>query len=119
MSDCCSEDIESFIEKHSLKGINTNSLMAALTHPSYTQEKGLPYTDCYERLEFLGDAILKLVVSDILFKHYPDYTEGKMTNIRAGLVSDEFILHYANDLKLEKYIRISSSLEKDNGRNTP
>ena len=114
----CSSDFEEFIKINSLCGINTNSLSAALTHPSYINENNLPYSDCYERLEFLGDSVLKLVVSDILFKRFPDYTEGKMTNIRATLVSDEFILNFANDVKIGKYIRISSYLEKDGGRNT-
>ena len=49
---------------------------AALTHPSYTKENNLEYQECYERLEFLGDAVLKLLVSDLLFEKYPDYTEG-------------------------------------------
>ena len=75
----------------------------------------LSETECYERLEFLGDAVLKLIVSDILYKKYPDFKEGKMTNLRAGLVSDEFILNFANELNLSKYIRISVSLEKEGG----
>jgi len=118
MSDC-SDNFNEFITKNSLQGINTDSLISALTHPSYIKDNDLPYTECYERLEFLGDAVLKLVVSDILYNRYPDFTEGKMTNIRASLVSDEFILNFADDLEIGKYIRISKSLEKDGGRNTP
>ena len=51
----------------------------ALTHPSYTKDNNLNYTECYERLEFLGDAVLKLAVSNILYKEYPDYTEGQIS----------------------------------------
>jgi len=118
MSDC-SNIYEEFINKNSLQGINTNSVVYALTHTSYSKDNNLPYSECYERLEFLGDAVLKLVVSDILYKKFPDYKEGEMTKIRASLVSDEFILNFANDIEIGKYIRISSSLEKDGGRNTP
>lgn len=114
-----SNNIQEFIRKNSLQGIRIDSLSCALTHPSYIKDNNLPYNECYERLEFLGDAVLKLVVSDILYDKYPDYTEGKMTNIRASLVSDEFILNFAEDLEIGKYIRISKSLEKDGGRNTP
>lgn len=111
--------LDEFIRKNSLQGINTDSLITAFTHPSYIKDNNLPYVECYERLEFLGDAVLKLAVSDILYKKYPDFSEGKMTNIRAGLVSDEFILNFAEDMEISKYIRMSKSLEKDGGRKTP
>ena len=119
MSDCYNDLLNEFIQNNHLENINTNSVEKALTHPSYTNDMNLPYTECYERLEFLGDAVLKLITSDILYKKYPDFREGKMTNLRAGLVSDEFILNFANELNLSKYIRISSSLEKDGGREIP
>lgn len=72
-------------------GINIDNIdlfRCALTHPSYTKEKDLPYVENYERLEFLGDAVLKLATSDILYKKYPDYTEGDLSKIRSIVVSD-------------------------------
>lgn len=119
MSDCYNDLLNEFISINSLQGVNTNSVMFALTHTSFIKDNNLPYAECYERLEFLGDAVLKLIVSDILYKKYPDFSEGKMTNLRAGLVSDEFILNFANELNLSKYIRMSDALEKDGGREIP
>ena len=52
---------------------NSEIFKHALTHPSYTQENNLPYCENYERFEFLGDAVLKLVTSEILYKKYPQY----------------------------------------------
>lgn len=119
MSDCYNDLLNEFVQNNGLSGVDMNNVKAALTHPSYTNDMNLPYSECYERLEFLGDAVLKLIASDILYKKYPDFKEGKMTNLRAGLVSDEFILNFANELNLSKYIRISASLEKDGGREIP
>lgn len=118
MSDLC-ENISEFLVKTGFPNLEANLFEPAFTHPSYSFEYSLSYNDCYERLEFLGDAVLKLVVSNLLFIKFPDYQEGKLTNIRAILVSDDFLFHIAEDLELKKYIRISKSLEKEGGRNTP
>ena len=67
---------------------NEELYQKALTHSSYTKEKDLPHTDCYERLEFLGDAVLKLTISDVLFKLYPEAPEGELSKIRGIIVSD-------------------------------
>lgn len=77
---------------------------AALTHPSYTKENNLEYQECYERLEFLGDAVLKLLVSDLLFETYPDYTEGDMSKIRSVAVSDNTLAKIANKIGLDELI---------------
>jgi len=76
----------------------------ALTHTSYTKERELPYNECYERLEFLGDAVLKLAVSDILFKKYPDYAEGEMSKIRSIVVSDAVLAEIAESIGLSSLI---------------
>ena len=79
---------------------------AALTHPSYTKENNLEYGECYERLEFLGDAVLKLLVSDLLFETYPDYTEGDMSKIRSVAVSDNTLAKIANKMGLDELILV-------------
>ena len=79
---------------------------AALTHPSYTKENNLEYQECYERLEFLGDAVLKLLVSDLLFETYPDYTEGDMSKIRSVAVSDNTLAKIANKMGLDELILV-------------
>jgi len=76
----------------------------ALTHTSYTKEKALPYNECYERLEFLGDAVLKLTVSEILFKKYPDYAEGEMSKIRSIVVSDNTLAKVVDAIGLGRLI---------------
>ena len=86
----------------------------ALTHPSYTQEKEMSYCDCYERLEFLGDAVLKLSISDVLYKMFPDYAEGKMSQIRSIIVSDHTLSNISREIGLSKLI-IAGTHEVKNG----
>lgn len=87
-----------------IETIEDENYKRALTHPSYTKNSGLPYEECYERLEFLGDAVLKLAVSNILFKEYPDYTEGQMSKIRSIIVSDNILAQVANEIGLSDLI---------------
>ncbi len=79
---------------------NPDFFKKALTHSSYTKENNLPYVENYERLEFLGDAVLKLAVSDILYKKYPDYSEGDLSKIRSIVVSDNTLFKMASDIGL-------------------
>lgn len=117
MQELCSPS--EFLKKYGFENLDEKIFNSAFSHPSYTFEHSLGENDCYERLEFLGDAVLKLVISKMLFEKFPNFQEGKMTNIRAILVSDDFLYHLAEDMELKKYIRISTSLEKEGGRNTP
>lgn len=84
----------------------------ALTHPSYTKDNGLEYVECYERLEFLGDSVLKLLISDFLYKKYPLYTEGDMSKIRSIAVSDNTLSKIAFQIGLNKLIRAGVHDEK-------
>jgi len=77
---------------------------AALTHPSYTQEKNLDYVMCYERMEFLGDAVLKLVMSEILFEKFPSAHEGEMSKIRSIAVSDNILSGISKEIGLAQLI---------------
>ena len=79
---------------------NPDFFTRALTHPSYTKENDLPYTQNYERLEFLGDAVLKLVASTILYNHFTDYAEGDLSKIRSIVVSDNTLSKIAHDINL-------------------
>lgn len=83
---------------------NPDFFKKALTHPSFTKEQDLPYVDNYERLEFLGDAVLKLATSDILYKKYPDYTEGDLSKIRSIVVSDNTLSKIANKIGFCEHI---------------
>lgn len=84
----------------------------ALTHPSYTQERNLDYTLCYERLEFLGDAVLKLLMSKLLYDKFPQYHEGEMSKIRAIVVSDSILSVICKEIGLANLIRASEHDEK-------
>lgn len=89
----------------------------ALTHPSFTKEKNLDYTECYERLEFLGDAVLKLAVSDILFEIYPNEPEGKLSKIRSIVVSDAMLSNVAREIGFPDLLIIAKHEEKQGCRN--
>ncbi len=88
----------------------------ALTHSSYTKENNLPETQCYERLEFLGDAVLKLTVSDVLFRVYPESREGELSKIRSIVVSDNTLAEIAKKNGLSDLIIMSKHEEKQGCR---
>ena len=92
---------------YGIKINNSDLFRIALTHPSFTQENELPYNENYERLEFLGDAVLKLVTSSILYEKYPEYTEGSLSKIRSIVVSDNTLSKIAHEIGLCEHIILS------------
>jgi ribonuclease-3 len=93
-----------------------NLLKESLTHRSYLNENpswNLPHN---ERLEFLGDAVLELAVTEGLFNQYPQYPEGQLTSLRAALVNYQAVATVARDLNLENFILLSRGEAKDVGR---
>ena len=106
---CISEKLEQIF---GIATVTSENYQHALTHPSYTKEKELPYNECYERLEFLGDAVLKLAMSKILYKRYPDYAEGEMSKIRSIIVSDNILSQVASKIGLCELILASRHEEK-------
>lgn len=91
-------------------------LKTALTHPSFGGDYHVPH---YQRLEFLGDAVLELAISRYLFFEFPEIDEGKLTRIRAGLVREETLYNAAKRLDLGRYIRLSVGEERSGGRDKP
>ncbi len=89
----------------------------ALTHSSYTFENKLPSLVNNERLEFLGDAVLKLIASRYLYDRFPEYPEGELTKIRSILVSDRVLAKIAKKINLGKYLNTGFHDEKMGGRN--
>ena len=73
-------------------------LRRAMTHASYVHEEGLKAGESNERLEFLGDAVLEVCVSDLLYNHYPNHPEGKLTQRRAGLVCEPTLAKLSREL---------------------
>jgi len=95
---------------------NEDFLKEACTHRSYLNENQqwpLPHN---ERLEFLGDAVLELVITEALFKKYPDKDEGILTSVRAALVNYISLAQVARDISLGDYLLLSRGEEKDVGR---
>ncbi|HXK40723.1 MAG TPA: ribonuclease III, partial [Candidatus Paceibacterota bacterium] len=90
-------------------------LLTALTHRSYLNENPGWRLDHNERLEFLGDAVLELVVTEYLFKNYPN-PEGEMTNWRAALVNANILSKITGEFDLNDYVLLSRGEAKDTGR---
>lgn len=97
---------------------NPKLLDQAFTHRSYLNEakEKIPSN---ERLEFLGDSILSFVVSDFLFKMYPDFDEGTLTNIRSLLVNTKNLSKVANSLNFGDRLKLSKGEEESKGRSNP
>jgi ribonuclease-3 len=95
---------------------NLELLIQALTHRSYAHEQGDPGTVHNERLEFLGDTVLGLVLSHLLYQTFPDLSEGELSRLRAGLVNEQQLKQLAQGLKLGKYLRLGRGEEVTGGR---
>jgi ribonuclease-3 len=95
---------------------NKTLLRQAFTHRSYLNENpnsGLAHN---ERLEFLGDAVLELVITEFLYKKYPTKTEGELTSFRAALVNATSLAALAMELGMNDYLLLSRGEAKDTGR---
>jgi ribonuclease III len=93
---------------------NNELLELALTHRSYSRQHDIETDN--ERLEFLGDAVLELAVSEILMENYPEYSEGRLTMLRAQLVSTDNLHQSALALELGKSVKFGLNEEKNGGR---
>ena len=91
-------------------------LLQALTHSSYANEASGSGRRDYERLEFLGDAVLEMVSSEMLFRAHPEMREGQLTKKRAALVREEALVARADAIDLRSYIRLGKGEEKCGGR---
>lgn len=110
------EKIDTLEKIFKIKVKNKKLFKKALTHGSYTKENNIMSDENYERLEFLGDAVLKLCISSILYKKYPDYPEGELTKIRSIIVSDNSLAEVAIETGLKDLIILGKQEEKMHGR---
>jgi ribonuclease-3 len=102
-----------------LLGVNfkdTTLLLSAVTHRSYLNEHRDATWEHNERLEFLGDAVLELVVTDFLFAKYPEKPEGELTAVRAALVNTNSLSNASEHLGINKFLLMSKGESKDEGR---
>lgn len=91
----------------------------ALTHRSLIRSASSSPSKSNERLEFLGDALLDLIVSEVLYERFPDKNEGDLTRIRAKLVSGAALAQYAQRMELGPHILMSDNAAETEGRNNP
>jgi ribonuclease-3 len=94
---------------------NKKLLQEAVTHRSFLNESK-EKIESNERLEFLGDSVLSLVVSTYLFIKYPDFNEGKLTNLRSLLVNTKMLADLSRELNLGEKLRLSKGEEESGGR---
>lgn len=105
--------MEELFNKLNIKPNDLKNYYTAFCHSSYVNEKHIKSD--YERLEFLGDAVLELVMSDYLYKNL-DVKEGDMTKLRASYVCENALYVYSTDLQLSSYIKVGHGEEIDGGR---
>lgn len=98
---------------------NVKLLKQAFTHSSYVNEHRKRIFEDNERLEFLGDAVLELTVSQFLYKKYPTMSEGEMTKLRAAIVCEPSLVSFANELEFGKLILLGKGEEMTGGRERP
>jgi len=94
----------------------TALLRQAVTHTSFVHEQGLKQDESNERLEFLGDAVLELCISDFLYHRFPDLSEGELTQRRARLVCEATLASVARALQLGDYLLLGQGEAREKGR---
>lgn len=99
-----------FLEKYGIKFDNMELLEIALTHSSYSNEHGGVN---YERLEFLGDAVLQLITSEYFYNTFNNSEEGELSKIRASFVCEEALAQYSKDIGIDKYIKVGNGQLRD------
>ncbi|MDD4333279.1 MAG: ribonuclease III [Patescibacteria group bacterium] len=100
-------------EKIGIKFKNQDYIKQSVVHRSYLNEHPEFELDHNERLEFLGDAVLEIIVTEYLYRHFPDTPEGDLTNWRASLVNSKMLAVVACEINLEEYLYLSKGESKD------
>ena len=99
-----------------LKFTNQANIRSAISHSSFVNELKVNKWEDYERLEFLGDAVLEIVSSDYLYRHYPDMPEGELSKFRASLVCEPSLAFTAKRMNLSEYILLGKGEDASGGR---
>jgi ribonuclease III len=108
--------LEQFQQNNKVYFKDPNLLRQALTHRSYINEQADEDLEDNERLEFLGDAILDFITADMLFKRFPEMTEGELTRLRSALVRTESLAQLAGLCNIGEYLYIGKGEENSGGR---
>jgi len=108
-------NLEILEEKLNYKFQNINIIKEALTHPSYNQKKNKGINN-FQRLEFLGDSVLDLIVSEYIYYHLPSLSEGKLSKIKSVLVSRKVLAKWANKISLGEFLILGKGEDLTGGR---
>ena len=107
------ELLDEILKKYNIKVTNYDNFVLAMTHSSYANEHHLKHN---ERIEFLGDAILGLLVAEYIYKNFPDMPEGNMTKLRATYVCEDANAKYAREVGIDKLLLLGHGEELTGGR---
>ncbi len=110
--------MESLEQRLAYKFANSLLLAEALTHPSLAYETNRPHFD-NQRLEFLGDAVLQLILTEKLFAMFPGFGEGRLTKLRSRLVSRDALCHYGEAIDLGVFLLLGKGEAASGGRDRP
>lgn len=110
-------DIESFEKAIGYTFKDKALITQAFTHSSFVNEQKINKKPDYERLEFLGDAVLEMISSAFLFRKYPQKKEGELSKIRASLVCEPALAFASEKLNIRKYMQLGKGEEATGGRN--
>ncbi|KAF1297910.1 ribonuclease III [Enterococcus sp. JM4C] len=108
--------IKELKERYAITFTDVDLLEQAFTHSSYVNEHRNLHLSDNERLEFLGDAVLELLVSQYLYREYPSLPEGKLTKMRAAIVREDTLAIFAKECQFDQYIRLGRGEENSGGR---
>ncbi|MGP4075572.1 ribonuclease III [Halobacillus sp. K22] len=113
------DDFSSFQKRVNIHFQDVSILEQAFTHSSYVNEHRKTDRKDNERLEFLGDAVLELGVSQYLYREFPEMAEGELTKFRASIVCEASLVDFAKDLNFHELILLGKGEELTGGRNRP
>ncbi len=108
---------KALLEQFDLVFSDETLLETAFTHTSYANEHRLLKISHNERLEFLGDAVLQLIISEYLYTKYPKRPEGDLSKLRSMIVRGESLAGFARDCQFDQFIKLGRGEEKSGGRN--
>lgn len=111
--------LDQFMEKIHVNYDNKELFLQAFMHSSFVYNIHLDRIHSNERLEFLGDAVLELMVSEYIFDAFKDWPEGDLTKLRANVVCEPSLVIFANDLKMEELLLLGPGEEKTGGKKRP
>ncbi len=113
------KSLKNFYKKIKVEFSNESIIKEALTHRSHLNESKNKALKNNERMEFLGDAVLEMIVTIFLLKKFPEFPEGELTSLRASLVRTESLAEEAKRIDLGSFILMSKGEESTGGRNRP